>query len=107
MSNCPSRSRRMPSKPALTRMKSGLNRRALPRAGLRRAPRSRIRAVMVRAEVEDRIVVVEDVLRAVTVVVVEVDDEHAADAVDLLQIARGDRDVVEDAEAHAAVARRV
>ena len=56
-------------------------------------------------KVEDGVVLVEDVLRAVAVVIIEVDDEHAADAVDLLEIARGDGDVVEDAEAHAAVAR--
>jgi hypothetical protein len=62
---------------------------------------------MVRAEIKDAVVVVEDVLRAVTVVIVEIDDENAADVVNLLQVTRGDGDVVEDAEPHAAIACRV
>ena len=42
----------------------------------------------------------EDVLRAVAVVDVEVDDRDALDAVRGLGVARGDRGVVEEAEAH-------
>src|ERR1041385_7939812 len=52
-------------------------------------------AVVVRAEVKDGVVVVEDVLRAVAVVVVEIDDENAANVMDLLQVSGGDGDVVE------------
>ncbi len=46
------------------------------------------------------LVVLEDVLGAVAVVHVEVDDRHALEAMHLDRMARGDRDVVEDAEAH-------
>ena len=42
----------------------------------------------------------EDVLRAVAVVDVEIDDRDALDAVGRLGVARGDRGVVEEAEAH-------
>ena len=42
----------------------------------------------------------EDVLRAVAVMDVEIDDRDAVDAVLLLGVARGDGDVVEQAEAH-------
>src|SRR5207248_3102587 len=69
-----------------------------PLAALRFSARARIGAVMMRAEVENRRILVEDVLRAVAVVIVPIDDQRAADAVDLLQIARRDGDVVEYAE---------
>ncbi len=42
----------------------------------------------------------EDVLRAVAVMDVEIDDRDALGAVDGLGVARGDRRVVEEAEAH-------
>ena len=46
------------------------------------------------------LVALEDVLGAVAVVHVEVDDRHALQAVRVDRVARGDRDVVEDAEPH-------
>jgi hypothetical protein len=56
---------------------------------------------------EDVLVALEDVLGAVAVVDVEVDDHHALQAVRLDGVARRDRDVVEDAEPHGARAARV
>jgi hypothetical protein len=53
---------------------------------------------------EDRLIVGDDVLRAVAVVHVPVDDRDAAKAELGLRPARGDCDVVEEAEAHRAVA---
>ncbi len=53
------------------------------------------------------LVVAEDVLGAVAVVHVEVDDGHALDAVLLERVFRPDRNVVEQAEAHGARARRM
>ena len=49
----------------------------------------------------------EDVLGAVAVMDVEIDDRHALDPVDLERVRRAHRDVVEEAEAHRAVALRV
>ena len=69
-------------------------------AFLARAGAGPVRPEMERRE-EDRAVAVEDVLRAVAVMRVPVEDRHAADAQALAEIFRGDRDVVEDAEAHA------
>src|SRR5438093_10877915 len=51
----------------------------LPCSGLRRASRPRIRAVVMRAEVEDRVVVVENILRSVSLVVVYIVDKDAYD----------------------------
>ena len=59
---------------------------------------------LVRAEVEHRAVFIEDVLRAVAVVHVPVDNQHLAQMVLALCIAGGDGGVVEHAEAHAAMA---
>ena len=59
------------------------------------------------AEEEDRGIAVEDVLRAVAVVHVPIDDEDAFDAVLLLRVAGRDGDVVEQAEAHAAAGIRM
>ena len=60
---------------------------------------------MVRAEVEHRAVFIEDVLRAVAVMHVPIDDQHLAQMVLVLCIAGGDGGVVEHAEAHAARGR--
>jgi len=58
--------------------------------------------VLVRAEVEDRIVLFEDVLRVIAVVRVEVYDEHSL-VPDCQGVSRADRDVVDDAKPHALV----
>ena len=49
----------------------------------------------------------DDVLGAVAVVHVEVDDRHALQAAHVERVARRDGDVVEEAEAHRLAARRV
>ena len=53
-----------------------------------------------RGRVEHRLVVPEDVLRAVAVVDVEIDDRDALCAVDGLRVAGGDGGIVEEAETH-------
>src|SRR5438094_1492094 len=55
----------------------------------------------------DALVVAEDVLGAVAMVHVEVDDRHALDAVMLERVLGPDSDVVEEAKPHRAGARRV
>ena len=55
----------------------------------------------------DALVVAEDVLGAVAMVHVEVDDRHALDAVMLERVLGPDGDVVEEAKPHRAGARRV
>ena len=54
---------------------------------------------------EDIRVVVEDLVRAVPVVDIPIDDRDPREAVRALGVARGDGDVVEDAEAHPAIGR--
>jgi hypothetical protein len=49
---------------------------------------------------QDVLVVLENVLGAVAVMHVEVDDRHALDAMRLQRVARRDGDVVEDAKPH-------
>jgi hypothetical protein len=61
---------------------------------------ARVEGVLVEGEKEHRGVVVEQVLGAVAVVDVPVDDHHPLDPVPALQVARRHRDVVEQAEAH-------
>src|SRR5205085_7266390 len=56
---------------------------------------------------EDRVVVAEDLLGAVAVVDVPIDDRHAPDPELGLGLPRSDRDVVEQAEAHRATGQRV
>ena len=56
---------------------------------------------------EDRVVVAEDLLGAVAVVDVPIDDRHAPDPELGLRVPRSDRDVVEQAEAHRAAGQRV
>src|SRR5581483_12228605 len=55
-------------------------------------------AALVQGRVEDGVVRPEDVLRAVAVVDVEVDDRHMLRATGRLHRPRGDRDVVQQAE---------
>ncbi len=73
---------------------------------LQRAAGAGIERPLVQGDEEDAVVVPEDVLRPVAVMNVEVDDRNAFDARRLFG-ARGDRDVVEQAEAHRAVGGRV
>jgi hypothetical protein len=56
---------------------------------------------------QNRVVLPEDLLRAVAMVDVIVDDRHAADAVNGLHVACSDGDVVDEAEAHRALRERV
>ena len=56
---------------------------------------------------EDGVVAAEARLGAVAVVHVEVDDRHPLEPELLLRVARRDRDVVDEAEAHRAVGQRV
>ena len=63
--------------------------------------------MLVRAEEEHGAVGVENVLRAVAVVDVPIGDQHAANAVLALRIARRDGDAVEEAKSHAARRRGV
>lgn len=75
----------------------------LPRAGasLIGAASARVPRSLVGAEEEDGAVFVEDVLGAVAVVDVPIDDEDAIEAVTALGVAGGDGDVIKDAKAHA------
>ena len=71
-------------------------------AGFASEPAAGVPRMLVRAQEHDGAVVVEDVLRAVAMVDVPIDNQHAGEPVLLLRVARADRNVVEDAEAHAA-----
>src|SRR5436309_498436 len=64
--------------------------------GFCRRTGSGVRAVVMRAEVKDGAVVVEDVLSAIAVVIIPIDDQHSADPVSLLQVTGGDRDIIKD-----------
>ena len=55
---------------------------------------------LVKARIKDRGVVLEEVLGAVPVVDVKVDDRDPLESVDLLEVARGDRCVVDETKAH-------
>ena len=59
------------------------------------------------ADHQHALVAGDDVLGAVAVVHVEIDDRHALQAAHIERVARCDRDVVEEAEAHRLIARRV
>ena len=72
---------------------------------LDRAREEREAAVLVERDREHARIVVERALRAVAVVDVPVDDRDAREPARAAQVVRGDRDVAEDAEAHA-LARR-
>ena len=74
-----------------------------PRADLVGRAGARIERELVGRDVEDARVVVEHPLRAVAVVDVDVDDRDAREPA-RERVRRGDRDVVEEAEAHRAVA---
>ena len=82
-----------------------------PRAGslasFGRRPRTRIERMLVGVEEQHGAVLVEDVLSAVAMVHVPVGDEHTAHAVLRLRVPRSDRDIVEEAEAHALLRRRM
>src|SRR5207244_12649361 len=65
--------------------------------------RPRIVGILVGRDVEDVGIALEAVLRPVAMVEVPVDDRHALDAV-ALEPGRRDRHVVEEAEAHGAIA---
>ncbi len=67
----------------------------------------RIERVLEEADHQHALVVGEDVLGAVAVMDVEVDDRDALEAVHVERAARRDGDVVDEAEAHRARARRV
>ena len=58
-------------------------------------------------EKKDRSIFVKDVLRAVAVMNVPIDDGDMLGSVDRLRMARGDGDVIENAKAHAARLARV
>ena len=62
---------------------------------------------LVRAEKVNRRIRVENILGAVAVVNIPIDDGDAVDAIAVLRITGGDGDVVEQAEAHAAICRSV
>src|SRR5207249_10993359 len=69
--------------------------------------RARIDARLMQRVLEDGVVSCEGILRAVAVMDVEVDDRDPLHAVLGLHVACGHRDVVEEAEAHAAYWRRM
>ena len=71
------------------------------------APLYGIERMLEDARHQDALVAGDDVLGAVAVVDVEVDDRDALEAAHVERVARGDGDVVEEAEAHRLVARRV
>jgi hypothetical protein len=58
--------------------------------------------ILVRAEVEHGVVLFKDMLGAVSVMDIEIDNEHSLVA-DLLGITRADSDVIEYAESHCPV----
>src|SRR4029450_3394474 len=63
--------------------------------------------IPVHGQVEDRVVAIEEVLGAVAVMDVEVDDEDSLPGGAPLQVPRGPRDLVEEPEPHGALARGV
>jgi hypothetical protein len=67
---------------------------------LRHAAAVRVERVLEDADHQHALVVRDDVLGAVAVVDVEVDDRDALEPAHVERMARGDRDVVEEAEAH-------
>ena len=69
-------------------------------AALRSRAAAGIERHLVRRGVEHARVAPENMLRAVAVVHVEIDDGDALDAMNGLSVARGDRRVVEEAKAH-------
>ena len=71
------------------------------------AARTRVERPLVQRREEHRVVAAEDRLRAVPVVDVDVDDRDARETELRLRVARRDRHVVHEAEAHRAVGERV
>ena len=63
-----------------------------------------IERIAVRGDVQHAGIAREDVLRAVAVVDVPIDDQHPLEAVAGAQVGGTDGDVVEEAEAHGAIA---
>ena len=73
---------------------------SFPGACLRRSTRPWVERILVSGDVEHGRIVVEGVLRSVAVVDIEIDDSNAVEAVRAAGQRSGDRDAVEDAEAH-------
>ena len=69
-------------------------------AGFRDRAGSRIERCLMRRAIEHAGIAPEDVLRAVAVVDIPIEDRDAPGAVPLLRMTRGNRRVVEEAEAH-------
>src|SRR6185295_7102517 len=76
-------------------------------AALARRAGAGVEGELVEARVEDGRVGFEGVLRPVAVVDVEVEDGNTCEIPSAAQMARGDRDLIEQAEAHRAVGLRV
>ena len=72
-------------------------------SGFRYRTGSGVSAIMMCAEIKDRSVIIKNVLGAVAVVIIPVHDQHAADAMLLLQIPGSNGDIIEDAESHTAI----
>ena len=68
---------------------------ALASAGLTRSAGSRIERMLMRRKIKDRRIVIENVLSAVAVMYIPVDDKYSFRAIASLRIACGDRGVVE------------
>src|SRR5262249_24559140 len=77
------------------------------RARFRRRASARVEGILVRAKVEDTGVRFEDVLCAVAVVHVPVDDQNVVEPMLLLEIARQNGDIIEQTKTHGAVGLRM
>src|SRR4029078_3139077 len=76
-------------------------------APLRRPTRAGIMRILVRAEEENRRILFKAMLRTVSVMHIPVDDEHAAQTVLFLNVARRDSHVVEKTKTHRPVGFRM
>src|SRR5262245_49570032 len=77
--------------------------RSRSRPGFLHRAGSRVGAVIMRTEIKDGTIVVEDILRAIAVVIIPINNQNSTDSMLLLKIARSDGDIVEDAKPHAAI----
>src|SRR6185295_1957600 len=87
---------------ALTRLHRHIDCEPFPcsPSSFRLSTRSRIMRIWVRAEEEHGGIVLETMLRAVPMMHIPIDNQHTFEAMLLLHIARSDRHIVEETEAH-------
>ncbi len=90
---------------ALSRFHRHIDREAFPcaTAPLRLAARAWIMWILMRAEKEDGGIVFETMLRAIAVMHVPIDNQHTGEAMLLLGIACGNRDIIQQTKPHRAI----